>query len=439
MNLLVYNLFLWLYHCGIWIVSPWNSKARLWLKGRKDLIQKIRAIKSETTAGSIWMHCASLGEFEQGRPILEALRKKEPGKKMVISFFSPSGYEVKKDYPGADYVFYLPPDSKKNARIFVDAINPKLVIWVKYDYWYYYLQELKEKNIPNLLVSAIFLPDQAFFKWYGGLYRRMLANFTHIFVQHVDSKNLLSDIDLVDQVSVIGDTRFDRVIEIAGEFEPLPIAEDFCKNHPVIVAGSTWEEDEEELDHFANSRPDIRFIIAPHEVDQPHLKEIENLFQRSIRYSALENKTTHANDRSDKIMRNQRKGPLSAAADPNVLIVDNIGLLSRLYRYGTIAYVGGGFGDDGVHNVLEAAVYGRPVVYGPVIEKYVEALDLVECGGGIVIDSAIEAESVFNRLLSNQEEYALHCEASKNYVYSKRGATDLVIHYIQENRLLTNW
>jgi 3-deoxy-D-manno-octulosonic-acid transferase len=418
-SIVMYNLFLWLYKTGIHIVSPWNPKAKRWLKGRKNILKRISALNPGKQDRYTWMHCASLGEFEQGRPILENIRKQYPAEKIVLTFFSPSGYEAKKDYAGADHILYLPLDSKRNAQFVVNALQPKLVIWVKYEYWYYYLDELKRQNIPTILVSANFQPGQPFFQWHGKLYRYMLGCFTWIFVQNEASLKLLEGIGYSGNASLSGDTRFDRVIAIAEQFEPVPLVDQFCADHPVIVAGSTWEEDEEELDHYANTHPEIRFIIAPHEIDEPHLKDIEGLFQRTVRYSQLE-----------KLMANDSK--------VNVLIIDNIGMLSRLYKYATIAYLGGGFGEDGVHNVLEAAVYGRPVVYGPVIDKFVEAIELADTVGGIVVDSALEAETVFNRLLSNRDEYLSSCEAAKEYVYSKKGATGKIIRYIQENRLLTN-
>ena len=438
MSIIFYHVFLWAYRMGIGAIAPWNRKARSWLEGRKGLFERIQAELSaaagragpETgrTTGSqaaemtgkypvIWMHCSSLGEFEQGRPVLERLRAASPACKVIISFFSPSGFEARKDYEGADHVFYLPLDSKKNARRFIDLIRPDLVIWIKYDYWYYFLVELKKRRIPTLLVSGIFRPDQPFFKWWGRLHRYMLECFTHLFVQTDGSRQLLETIGFGGNVSISGDTRFDRVIEIAEDRESLPVIEAFCRGCRVIVAGSTWEEDEEELDHYANTHPELRFIIAPHDIDEDRIKEVEKLFRHRIRYSEL--------------VTSYR--PLAAGGSrpvPNVLIIDNIGMLSRLYQYATITYVGGGFGDDGVHNVLEAAVYGRPVVFGPVIEKYIEAVELTECGGGIVIDSALEAESVFNRLLNNEEELRQASEASRNYVYARKGATDLILNYI---------
>ena len=434
MSIIFYHVFLWLYKTGIRLIAPWNRKARAWKEGRKGLFARMSA---ELGAGGgngpiIWMHCSSLGEFEQGRPVLEGLRREAPGCRIILSFFSPSGYEAKKDYPGADHIFYLPLDSRQHARRFIDLVKPTLVLWVKYDYWYYFLVELKRRNIPLLLISGVFRADQPFFRWYGRLHRYMLECFTYLFVQTESSAKLLSTLGLSENVRVSGDTRFDRVIEIAQGGEPLPAIGQFCGDQAaVIVAGSTWEEDEEELDHYANTHPEIRMLIAPHEIDEERLREVEKLFRYSIRYSQWErNLSTNAGA--------VRIGGAEPAGwpQPNVLIIDNIGMLSRLYKYATIAYVGGGFGDDGVHNVLEAAVYGKPVVYGPVIEKYAEAVELTDCGGGIVIDSALEAESVFNRLLNDPEECRETGEASRNYVYSKKGATEGIIGYITMKKLL---
>ncbi len=460
MSILFYHVFLWLYKIGIRLISPWNRKAKLWLEGRKGLFERIGAEIGSASGGQrvmpvqgervmpnhgepampkqdgplIWMHCSSLGEFEQGRPVLERLRREAPGCRIVLTFFSPSGYETKKDYKGADHIFYLPLDSPKNARQFVSLIKPDLVLWVKYDYWYYFLAELKKKNIPTLLISGVFRPDQPFFHWYGRLHRYMLECFTHLFVQTEGSKTLLGKLRLTDQVSVSGDTRFDRVIEIAEGAAPLPLIAAFCGDRPVIVAGSTWEEDEEELDHYANTHPELRFVIAPHEIGEDRLREVEGLFRHSVRYSVLAE--TDAVAFAGDEMGGRAAASLAGWPEPNVLIIDNIGMLSRLYSYATITYVGGGFGDDGVHNVLEAAVYGKPVVFGPVIEKYIEAVELTENGGGVIIDSALEAEKVFSRLLQYPEECRETGEASRNYVHSKKGATERIIRYIMMEKLL---
>ena len=398
------------------------------MEGRKGIFKTIsRAeIKGERR---VWMHCASLGEFEQGRPVLESLRKLYPGITIIISFFSPSGYVIRKNYSGADHVFYLPMDSANNANRFLDLVNPTLVLWIKYDYWYYYLRELRKRKIPTLLVSPLFLQDQPFFKWYGNIHRLMLDSFHAFFVQNESSRELLGTLGISQSVYVSGDTRFDRVIDIAEAFESLPVIAAFCGDDPVIVAGSTWEEDEEELDHFANTHPGIRFIIAPHEIEENHLQDMESLFRRTIRYSVLEKQFPLTNDNRQLLANDQQ---------PNVLIIDNIGMLARLYHYARICYVGGGFGHDGVHNTLEAAVYGKPVISGPVIDKFIEVMELAEAGGIIIVDNALEAESVFSRLLENEEEYLFHGKAAREFVYARRGATEKIINYIQENRLLTS-
>jgi 3-deoxy-D-manno-octulosonic-acid transferase len=429
LHLFFYNIFLLVYNAVIRIAALFNPKAKLWLSGRKGGVAglKFKVQGSEVGAPNlkpqtsnlklIWMHCASLGEFEQGRPLLEMIRRQYPDTRILLTFFSPSGYEVRKNYPGADHVAYLPMDSKKTAREFLDIIQPSLVLWVKYEYWYYFLVELKKRSVPTLLVSGIFRDDQPFFKWYGRLHRYMLESFSHFFVQTTDSKALLEKIGFAKNVTVSGDTRFDRVIEIAEQFIAIPLVDNFCGTHPVIVAGSTWTEDEEELDHYANTNQHIRFIIAPHEVHEEHIKQIERLFKNTIRYSQLE--------------------AAGNADNKNVLIIDNVGMLSKLYKYATITYVGGGFGDDGVHNVLEAAVFGKPVVFGPEYDKYVEAEELVDAGGGFPIENALELEQKLNSLLNDQAQYEASCVAARNYVYSKKGATESILQYVQEKRLLT--
>ncbi len=281
MTILLYNLFLWLYQVGIRIVSPGNKKAAAWINGRRGIFKTIREAKISGDQ-RVWMHCASLGEFEQGRPVVEALKKKYPGITVVISFFSPSGYEIQKNYSGADHIFYLPMDSPVNAKRFLDLVNPNLVLWIKYDYWYYYLRELRKRKIPVLLLSPIFRSEQPFFRWYGNIHRLMLDSFHAFFVQNEQSKQLLETLGISQSVFVNGDTRFDRVIDIAEAFEPLPLIAGFCGKYPVIVAGSTWEEDEEELDHYAKTHPDIRFIIAPHEIEEEHLQDMEALFKNTI-------------------------------------------------------------------------------------------------------------------------------------------------------------
>jgi 3-deoxy-D-manno-octulosonic-acid transferase len=402
-----------MYVLGIRILSYWNPKARLWIAGRKTF----PVVNFNNNTKTIWMHCASLGEFEQGRPVLENIKKLYPDIKIVLTFFSPSGYEVQKNYTGADAIFYLPIDSKANAKKLIKAINPSLILWVKYEYWFYYLEEMKQQNIPVLLISGIFRKSQPFFKWYGATWKNILTSFTHFFIQDEASKNLLADIGINKNVTVTGDTRFDRVIEIAEKFEHLPLIQQFCGDSKVIVAGSTWEDDEAELIHYVRANPQIKFIIAPHEIDAANLKDVQEEFTGSIFYSQLTN--------SD---------PESA----NVLIIDNVGMLSRLYHYADITYVGGGFGDDGVHNVLEAAVYGKPVIYGPEFEKFIEAIELEACGGGISITNALELEKVLKELWSNDQLLKNTGDAAKNYVYKNSGASGKIMAFIQENRLLIN-
>jgi 3-deoxy-D-manno-octulosonic-acid transferase len=416
----LYNLFLLLYSVGIRVVAMANPKARKWINGRRNIFATINEQLTTGNGQPIWMHCASLGEFEQGRPLLEELKAVNPEQKIVLTFFSPSGYEVMKDYKGADFIFYLPMDSPVNAKKFLDAVNPALVLWVKYEYWFYYLSELKQRNITTLLVSGIFRQNQPFFKWYGAIWRKMLESFTHFFVQNDESKHFLATLGVKENITVNGDTRFDRVLEIARHFTPVSFIDIFCGDSAVIVAGSTWEEDEIELLHFVNVHQHIKFIIAPHEIDKTNLKDVKDEFPNSIFYSELGNG-----------QRTTDKG------QPNVLIIDNIGMLSRLYRYATVAFVGGGFGADGVHNVLEAAVYGKPVVFGPVYEKFDEAIGLVNAGGAVCIDGGpVKLETILNSLLNDEAARKRRGEAAKQFVFENAGASKKIIEFIQERAYL---
>lgn len=461
---LLYSIFIVSYLALIRLATLWNSKARLWINGRKNLFTNLRRDLEKEKAQIIWMHCASLGEYEQGRPLLEKIRIVYPRHKILLTFFSPSGFAVVKGSPIADYIYYLPLGNRLVASRFINLTKPVLVLWIKYEYWFYYLHELKKRNTPLLLISGNFHERHAFFKWYGKMHRRMLHCFTHLFVQTRYSKSLLNKIGFSNNVTISGDTRFDRVIEIAERFEPIETIEKFCGNDKVIVAGSTWPEDEEELDHYANIHPQIKFIIAPHEIHETHLKDIEKLFQRTIRYSEL-----MADDRwpmdepmADEPMADDRwpmaenttdghqpsaighhsdghqPSAIGQRESPNVLIIDNIGMLSRLYKYASITYVGGGFGEAGVHNVLEAAVYGKPVIFGPVFNKFIEAIELLEEAGAYTVETALELEKILDDLFSDQQLYTEVCEAAKKYVYSKKGATEMIMQYIQENRLLTS-
>ena len=406
MSQFFYSVFLKLYVLCVRVLSLGNPKAKLWLNGRKRFPSL-----NFTASSTIWVHCASLGEFEQGRPVIENIRKQFPESKIVLTFFSPSGYEVQKNYAGADAVLYLPTDSKDNAQKLIAEIKPKLVIWVKYEYWFYYLQELKQQKIPVLLVSGIFRESQPFFKWYGGFWRDILPCFTHIFLQDSNSQRLLNSIGFIENITVSGDTRFDRVIEIAEKFEALPLIKEFCGDSKVVVAGSTWEEDEAELIHYVRANPQIKFIIAPHEIGTDNLQDVKKEFTGSIFYTQL-----LAGERNNT----------------NVLIIDNVGMLSRLYHYADITYIGGGFGDDGVHNVLEAAVYGKPVIYGPEIEKFIEAVELTDCGGGAIITNAIDFEKVADSFWKDADLLEVSGLAAKNYVYANAGASKKIMEYISK-------
>lgn len=414
---LLYNIFICLYPFAAKLISSKNAKAELWVNGRKDIFSQLQEAFELNNKPVVWMHCSSLGEFEQGRPVLEQLRTQYPNHKFLLTFFSPSGYEVRKKDECADWIFYLPMDSKKNAQQFFEKVKPSLILFVKYEFWFHYLNEAKNRNIPLLLISGIFRNSQPFFKWYGSFYRKMLACFTHFFVQDNNSVHLLNSLTSNKNVSLSGDTRFDRVIEIATQFQPIKAIEDFIGNSKVIVAGSTWTEDDEELDHYANLNSAIKFIIAPHQIENERINECLKLYKNSILFS--EWKTNQS-------------------TTPNVLIIDNIGMLSKLYHYATICYIGGGFGDDGVHNVLEAAVYSKPVIFGPEYEKFIEAIELIDTNGAISIDNALELEKELNNLLNDSALYNKIASNAGNYVKNKAGATDKIIQYIQEKRLLTN-
>ncbi|MDZ4810609.1 MAG: glycosyltransferase N-terminal domain-containing protein [Bacteroidota bacterium] len=427
MSVFFYNIFLWLFRAGTHVASLFNPKAKKWVTGRKGIFEKLQqAIPPGEKV--IWMHCASLGEFEQGRPVLEKMKSEYRDYKFLLTFFSPSGYEVQKNYKGADWVFYLPMDGPRNAKRFLEIVHPSLVIFVKYEFWYYYLKKIKYRNIPLLLISALFRKDMSFFQWYGKLQRKMLSRFDQLFVQTTESKRLVDEIGLADICSVSGDTRFDRVIEIAAAAESIPLIEKFIGNSKVIIAGSTWPEDEEVLQKAfsTNNHPSLKLIIAPHEINEKHLTDIESLFPNSIRYSQL---ITHYS-------------PTDINQDTTCLIIDNIGMLSRLYKYAYITYVGGGLKTMGVHNVLEAAVYSKPVLFGPFYHKYTEAIGLVQAGGGLPFNdpkkNGVIAGELIEALLINEEEYNYRCNAAGDFVQSNKGATQKIIQFIQEKRLLTN-
>jgi 3-deoxy-D-manno-octulosonic-acid transferase len=409
-----YNIFLLIYKTGIRIAALWNKKARQWVDGRKNIFNRINSELKTQNSKLIWVHCSSLGEFEQGRPVIEKLKSNDPGSKILLTFFSPSGYEIRKDFKGVDWIFYLPMDSKANAKKFLDIVRPSLAIFVKYDYWYYYLTECKKRNIPLYIVSAIFRKEQPFFKWYGTLHIKMLKCFSHFFVQERESSELLNSVG-INNVTVSGDTRFDRVAEIVENFKPINEIEKFCNSSQVLVAGSTWPSDEKIIKEAITDFPNLKVIIAPHEIHEAHLNQLKQIFPQTSLYSQL----------------------ITYNSQSNILIIDNIGMLSKLYHYATITYIGGGF-DKGIHNTLEAAVYGKPVIFGPNYKKFKEAIGLIETGGGFSVNSANELKAQLKILLNDQMKREETNRISFDFVKQNRGATEKIMNVIQENRRFTN-
>lgn len=408
----LYKIFIALYPKGITIASFFSKKAKLWIDGRKDIFAKMEIAFSGNSSPVIWFHCASLGEFEQGRPIMEAFKAAHPHYKILLTFFSPSGFEIRKNYKGANYIFYLPIDSRRNAQKFMEIVQPKIAIFVKYEFWFYYTQALHQRKIPLLLVSGIFRQGQVFFKQTGNFYRSILRNFTQFFVQNELSKSLLHSIQ-IDNITVAGDTRYDRVIDIAGQWSPVPYLETFCGSHPVFVAGSTWAEDESILKNYFQVHGNIQCIIAPHEIHEEHLKEIEEKFPKTIRYSQL---SSHKND-------------LNLF---QTVIIDNIGMLSKIYKYATVAYVGGAWGQKGIHNVLEAAVYGKPVLCGPHHSKSIEVEQLVDFGGAFSANDAHTLELRLNELFSDKTVCEKMSALAFQFVRENAGATSKINKYLNE-------
>lgn len=411
----IYNAGLQLYKAGVKLAAmAGKTKAQRWLNGRQHWQSRMR---QEITGPIVWIHAASLGEFEQGRPVLEAIRATYPSYKILLTFFSPSGYEVRKNYKGADFIYYLPLDTRRNARELLDIAQPALAIFIKYEFWYHYLTELYTRKIPTLLVSGIFRKEQVFFKGHGAMFRQLLQQLTHIFVQNEASLRLLEGIGLRN-ASISGDTRFDRVSALLQEHTALPEIASFIAGNQLIVAGSTWPEDEKLLSEWwqQEKRPGLKLIIAPHEIQESHIQDILTLFPAAQRFSTLKT---------------------ALPATGQVLIIDNIGMLTALYRYATIAYVGGGFGKDGIHNLLEPAVYSKPVIIGPEYSKYFEAVELVAAGGALVITNAAQLRTCVQQLLQPGETYPRIAAIAGNYVAANTGATRKVLDYIQENRFLS--
>ena len=407
----MYNLVIYMYLLGVAIYSCFNEKVRKMWRGEREAFKILRE-KVDPNAKYVWFHAASLGEFEQGRPLMEQLRKEHPEYKILLTFFSPSGYEVRKNYEGADIITYLPLDTITNARRFLRTVRPVMAFFIKYEFWYNYLHILKHRGVPVYSVSSIFRPEQVFFKWYGRQYGRVLNCFTHFFVQNEISKELLAKIGITD-TTVVGDTRFDRVLQIKEAAKQLPIVESFVKDAPqVFVAGSSWPPDEEIFIKYFNEHKNWKLIIAPHVIGEDHLKQIEKLLEgrKVIRYTEAEKMVN---------------GQLSMVNDYEVLIINCFGLLSSIYHYGNVAYVGGGFG-VGIHNLLEAAVWDVPVFFGPNNQKFQEAQGL-KTSGGLEIHNYEEFAAQMDRLASDATYLQEQGQKAGHFVKGQSGATQKVL------------
>ena len=407
----LYNIIVLIVSFILKIIALFNQKIALFINGRKETWKKIKEGISEKDK-VIWMHCASLGEFEQGRPILEKLKELHPTKKIVLTFFSPSGYEVRKNYELADVVCYLPLDSKKNVQKFLDMLNPVLVLFVKYEFWPNYLNELKKREIKTFLISGIFRKNQLFFKWYGGYLKKALNAFTHFFVQDETSNQLLKSINF-NNITVSGDTRFDRVFEITQQNNHLQFIQEFVNNSYTVVAGSTWKDDEDLLVNYINTKAskNEKFIIAPHNINSDAIKELKaSIHKKVVMFSEKERQNI---------------------AEFQVFIVDTIGILTKIYSYANVAYVGGGFTKSGVHNVLEPATFGIPIVIGPNYFKFNEAKDLIKNEACFVVDNSQKLSVLLNEFFQQKTKREQAGKNALNYVKNKTGATAKILNYLQ--------
>ena len=404
----MYNIIIYAYLLGVAIYSRFNEKVRKMWRGERDAFGVLRE-KVEPGARYVWFHAASLGEFEQGRPLMEQIKRDHPELKILLTFFSPSGYEVRKNYEGADIICYLPLDTIRNARRFLRLIRPEMAFFIKYEFWYNYLHILKHRGVPTYSVSSIFREGQVFFRWYGRQYGRVLKCFTHFYVQNEKSRELLHSIG-IDCVTIVGDTRFDRVLQIKNQSKELPVVESFLKDAPkVFVAGSSWPPDEEIFIRYFREHPEWKLIIAPHVIGEDHLQQIDKLLagRKMMRYTtAVESQ------------------------EASVLIIDCFGLLSSIYRYATVSYVGGGFGVS-IHNTLEAAVWGCPVIFGPENKKFQEAQGLKACGGGFEIKGYEDFEQLMNRFIEDTSYLKDAGQKAGDYVKGLAGATEKILSDIE--------
>lgn len=410
----MYSILIHFYAFIVALIAPFHRKARLMRMGQWKTNRILRE-KIDRNAKYIWFHASSLGEFEQGRPMMEQIKASYPEYKILLTFFSPSGYEVRKNYAGADVICYLPFDTPFRVKKFLNLANPVMAIFIKYEFWGNYLGELKKRGIPTYIISAIFRQEQLFFQWFGAPYRKMLHCFTHLFVQDNRSQELLAEYG-IENVTVCGDTRFDRVLDVRNQARDLPQVDRFVKQGQnektfTLIAGSSWPQDEDIFIPYFNAHPEMKLIIAPHEIHQEHLTYIESLLKRpSIRLSeAMQNETF--------------------LEGKDCLIVDSFGILSSIYRYGTIAYIGGGFG-AGIHNTLEAAVYGIPVLFGPRYQKFKEARDLIKVGGGFSVASKDEFDAKMDELLTYPEVLDAVGKSAGEFVSGNAGATQQIMKEI---------
>ena len=420
----LYSIGLWIAFPGIWVASLFSKKIRTFLNGRIGLVRKIEKTFADVKDDVVWFHCSSVGEFEQARPLIEWYKGSRPQTRILLTFFSPSGYELRKNYSLADWVFYLPLDTIPNARRLVKAIKPKKLIFTKYDLWNNLIRRARKAGCEIYLISAIFRSFQPFFKWWGGFFRRMLKCITVIFVQDEESKNLLSTIGIKDNVIVSGDTRFDRVEKIASESKHFPVIENFAKDCFTIVAGSTWQPDDELIAQVMKNFSKVRLVVAPHEIHKERIEKLLQIYEPygTVRYSEVE-------EDADREMVSEN--PQSIAEGKRVLVIDCIGILSSLYRYADFAYIGGGFG-VGIHNTLEAAVYGVPLAFGPNYRKFQEAIDLIECNGATSVSSASELYQVIDNCVKDKELRDFRGRSCRNYVEKMLGATEKIISVLEK-------
>jgi len=408
MNVL-YNLSIFFYSILIRLTAPFNVKAKQISNGRRRTFDELQA-KIKHDKPIVWVHCASLGEFEQGRPIIEAIRKQYPEYRILLTFFSPSGFEIRKNYDFADFICYLPADTKRNAERLIDLVRPEIVFFVKYEFWFHYITELKKRNIPLYLVSAIFRENQLFFKnmpW-GKWYRKMLFSFEQFFVQDGQSVKLLHQVG-IKNVTKAGDTRFDRVAEIARNGKDISLVEKFKGNSLLVVAGSTWKPDEELLVKYILSHPETKFIIAPHETKKANIERLINLLKTTV--------ICYTEATENSVMNKQ------------VMIVDTIGILSSIYKYADLSYIGGGFG-VGIHNTLEAAIFGMPIVFGPNYHKFNEAKTMVNLGIAFPINNSSSLNSIFDQLLSDNEKRNSITEECSNFINQNLGASQIILNKV---------